>query len=186
MLATLLFLTLASHSEPVADVVLNDVKGRPHQPLVVASGKRANLILFITSDCPISNAYAPEINRIAAAYGPKGVAVFLTHVDKGVGAAAGAKHAAEYGFKATVLLDPGHKLVSQLAAKVTPEAFVISPAGTVAYRGRIDDRWPSLGVQREPRTRDLRMALDSIVAGKKVAVPRTEAVGCFIPSIRVP
>lgn len=184
MLAALLLLSLATPVEPSATVVLKDVHGRSHQPLAVPPGKRVNLVLFITSDCPISNGYAPEINRIVAAYAPQGVAVFLTHVDKDVDRSVAAKHAAEYGFKSTVLLDPAHKLVAALGATVTPEAFVVDQRGAILYRGRIDDRWPSLGVQREPRTRDLRAALEAVLAGKRVPTPRTKAVGCFIPNVR--
>ena len=116
MLAALLLLSLATPVEPSATVVLKDVHGRSHQPLAVSPGKRANLVLFITSDCPISNGYAPEINRIVTAYAPQGVAVFLTHVDKDVDRSVAAKHAAEYGFKSTVLLDPAHKLVAALGS----------------------------------------------------------------------
>jgi hypothetical protein len=49
------------------------------------------------------------------------------------------------------------------------------------YLGRIDDRFPDLGVRREePTTHELRDALDAVLAGKPVETPRTLAVGCFI------
>ena len=65
---------------------------------------------------------------------------------------------------------------------ITPEVAVLTLDGQMAYRGRIDDTYPGLGQKRNaPLRRDLREALDAILAGKPVAVPRTEAVGCFIP-----
>src|SRR5688500_1042688 len=50
-----------------------DVHGAPKQPLAT-DGRRATVLLFIATDCPISNAYTPEVNRIVEAYGPRGVA----------------------------------------------------------------------------------------------------------------
>ena len=50
-----------------------------------------------------------------------------------------------------------------------------------AYRVRIDDKYPRLGVTRPQATRfDLRAALDAVLAGRQVEVPRTNPVGCFI------
>jgi hypothetical protein len=49
------------------------------------------------------------------------------------------------------------------------------------YRGRIDNRYVELGVERPAATqRDLADALASVLAGKAVAAATTQAVGCFI------
>ena len=54
----------------------------------------------------------------------------------------------------------------------------------VAYRGRIDDLFEDLGKKRrKARTRDLRDALEAVLAGKAVVNPRTTAVGCYIPEL---
>ena len=54
-------------------------------------------------------------------------------------------------------------------------------AGKLEYLGRIDDQYPGLGKKRTaPSQRDLRNALDAVVAGRSVKVARTEAVGCSI------
>jgi hypothetical protein len=82
------------------------------------------------------------------------------------------------------LLDPAHKVVRAAGATVTPEAAVISPSGTLLYRGRIDDLYLDFGKRRrEPTKRDLREALDAILTGKKPALRTTNAVGCFIPEV---
>jgi hypothetical protein len=65
---------------------------------------------------------------------------------------------------------------------VTPEAVVVTPAGVIKYRGRIDDRYIALGQQRRVVTsHDLRDAIDAVIGGKAVPHAETEAVGCFIP-----
>ena len=53
--------------------------------------------------------------------------------------------------------------------------------GTLAYSGRIDNLYAELGRPRQAATeRDLRNALDDIVAGRAVRTPNTQAIGCYI------
>jgi hypothetical protein len=79
------------------------------------------------------------------------------------------------------LRDPRHDLVKAAGATITPEAVVVDPQGRVLYRGRIDDRYVSLGVERPIATRhDLDEALTDIVAGKAPRQATTQAVGCYI------
>lgn len=156
-----------------------DTDGQVHAPL--ATGKITTLI-FISPDCPISNAYAPELNRIVAEYSAKGGAFFLVHADPQVSAETARKHAAEYGYRCPVLLDPRQTLVHRTGVTVTPEAAVFATDGALLYRGRIDDWYADLGKRRAtPRTRDLRDALDAALAGKPVPTATTAAIGCFIP-----
>lgn len=156
-----------------------DIHGRTHQPLVVSG--RANVVIFITTDCPISNAYAPEINSLVEEYLSRGVKFYVAHVDRDVTIEDVRQHAAEYGFKCPVLLDSQHELVKALGATVTPEAAVIDGERRLAYQGRIDDRYTDFGKKRlAPSQRDLREALDAVLAGRKVANPRTRAIGCYI------
>jgi hypothetical protein len=54
-------------------------------------------------------------------------------------------------------------------------------AGKVVYRGRIDDRYVDLGLERPAATtHDLGDALEAVMTGKPVAHPTTQAVGCYI------
>lgn len=69
--------------------------------------------------------------------------------------------------------------IPKYGVRVTPSAVVVRD-GQVRYRGRIDDRSPSLGVYRTPTRQDLREALGALIAGKPVATPETVAVGCAI------
>jgi thiol-disulfide isomerase/thioredoxin len=163
-----------------ADPVLNDITGVSRQPLSLGKYK-ANVLIFISTECPISNGYAPEMNRLCKAYKDKSIAFYLVHADATLVDAEAKKHAADYGFTCPVLVDRKHELVRQLGATITPEAIVVGPGNAVLYRGRIDDLYVAIGKKRyQATTHDLRDALDAIVAGKPVATPRTEAVGCAI------
>ena len=164
------------------EVSLDDLDGRAHSPLVLA-GAKANVVIFITNDCPIANSYAPEIKSIIGEYSPRGAGFFLVHVDPDVGLEKAKTHAADFGYENTILRDPRHVLVSELEADVTPEAFVIGKSG-ILYRGRIDDLYADLGKKRrQARTRDLRDALDAVLSGRAVKNPATTAVGCYIPEL---
>ena len=153
------------------------------RPLEV-KGAAGAVLIFIATDCPISNSYAPEISRICAEYsgeGPGNFRFYLVQVDPDLSPEAAARHARDFGYTCPVLLDTHHMLVESLRAKVTPEAVVSGPDGAVRYRGRIDDKWAGYGKARpEPTMRELRAALDAIRAGKPVPTPETEAIGCPI------
>jgi hypothetical protein len=159
---------------------LTDSRGVVRRPLAEhAPDAKAVAFIFVGVDCPISNSYAPELNRIIADYTQRGVAFYLVYADPTVTADAVTKHASDFGYTCPALLDPQHALAKQVGATVTPEAAVLSPDGTPLYRGRIDDLYLELGKRRyAPTTRDLRNALDAIVQGRRVATPVTRAVGC--------
>jgi thiol-disulfide isomerase/thioredoxin len=183
LFAMMLAITGAGIAAPAtqpAPLVLADITGVDRHPLDVSSAK-AVLILFIATDCPISNGYAPEINHICKEYESKGVSFYLVHSDPELSAADAKKHAADYGFTCPVLIDRKHEIVKHVGATVTPEAVVLGADGKVQYNGRIDDLYVALGKRRyEATTHDLRDALDAILAGKPVANPHTQAVGCVI------
>jgi len=81
----------------------------------------------------------------------------------------------------TVVLDKRHVWVRKVDATVTPQAAVLSPADTLLYIGRIDNRYVGFGKRREQVTlHDLRDTLNAILAGGPVSQSRTQAVGCDI------
>jgi hypothetical protein len=161
------------------DLSATAVDGSAQRPL--NSGAPATALIFIATDCPIANGYAPEIQRIVSEYTPRGVAFYLVHVDRQITATQAQTHATEYGYACPILLDRDHQLVSAVGATVTPEAAVIDRNREVVYRGRIDDRYTDFGKRRfEPSQRDLRAALDAVLEGRSVPRAHTRAIGCYI------
>jgi hypothetical protein len=160
---------------------LRDVYGGT-QDLLAPPGV-ANVLLFVSSDCPISNGYAPEVQRVCADYRKKGVSCTLVYEDAAIDPAAVRSHGEAFGYRdIPAVIDTGHAIAGATKATVTPQAVVVAAGGRVQYRGRIDNRYEELGKPRRVVTvHDLRDALDDILAGRAVARPATEAVGCFIP-----
>jgi hypothetical protein len=141
------------------------------------------VILFVSSDCPVSNGYAPDIQRICENARTRGGSCTLVYEDFSIDAAAVRAHRDEYRYREIpAVIDHDHAVAQRARATVTPQAVVVTPGGVIKYRGRIDDRYVALGRQRRVITsHDLRDAIDAVIGGKPVRNAETEAVGCFIP-----
>lgn len=79
-----------------------------------------------------------------------------------------------------VLLDPKGMVGQLYGAKTTPHMFVIAKDGTLAYQGAIDNRPDTETESVKVATNYVAQALDSLMAGKKIAVPKTKAYGCSV------
>ncbi|MCI0418062.1 MAG: redoxin domain-containing protein [Acidobacteria bacterium] len=147
-------------------------------------GEKAVVLLFVRTDCPVSNRYAPELQRIYQKYSTRGVDFWLLYPESGLTAAAMEKHRREYGYTVPALLDVRHQHVTRARARVTPEAAVFV-RGQLVYRGRVDDRYVDIGTARPAATRhDLEDVLAAVAAGKSVRQRETKAVGCAIENLQ--
>jgi len=145
------------------------------------NGKKAIVVFFTTTDCPLSNNDVPEMNRISRDYQARGVAFYAVEADTTISDADVMQHAKEYQFSFPVLLDPHQTLVKITGATTIPSAAVFTPDGTLLYLGRIDNRVEDFNIRRqEPTEFDLREALEAVLEGKPVPHPRTKAFGCAI------
>ena len=170
---------LAALSNPL-EFSLRDAEGTPHTRDEWAQA-RAVVLYYVTTDCPLSNGYAPEMNRIAETYAPRGVRFYAVQGDTTIPDDDVRRHAREFAYRFPVLLDPQFILAHHTGATVTPEAVVLSGDGAVLYLGRIDNRVEDFGKTRvQPTEFDLRDALDAIMAGRPVPRPHTHALGCAI------
>ena len=177
--ALIAVLTLGQPAQPIE---IRDVDGM-RRTLLTPSANQLDLLFFVSTDCPISNRYAPEINRTCADYRARGVRCFLVYPDPSADPATVNAHRHAYGLDRTMpaILDPNQRLVAAVEPHVTPEAAVYASKGRV-YRGRIDDLYIDVGRARRQATRhDVRSALDAALAGQPIPLSETEAVGCFIP-----
>jgi thiol-disulfide isomerase/thioredoxin len=142
------------------------------------------VLLFVGTDCPISNKYIPEVERLVKEFNRQGIKFYAVYAGE-VEPEAIKKHLKEFGVTLAALRDPELKLARFARAKITPEAVVFVGERKVVYRGRIDNRFPELGRARvEATERDLRDVLKAIVAGKPVPEKNTPAIGCYIPGLK--
>lgn len=163
-------------SAAVADSAIDAMEALTHP----APGNWS-VLLFVGTDCPVSNHYAPEIRRICAEYQPAGAQCTLVYSDRQATDALVSRHREDFGLDIPARVDAGQALATRAGATVTPQAVVYAPGGVLAYSGRINNLYAALGRPRQAATEhDLRNALDDLMAGRPVRTPRTEAIGCYI------
>jgi thiol-disulfide isomerase/thioredoxin len=140
------------------------------------------VLVFTTTDCPISNRYAPEIQRLAAKFEGKAKFVLVYPVPTDSPEMI-REHTRKFAYSLETLRDPDRQLVKQTGVTVTPEVAVMSGA-RVLYRGRIDDRYIDFGKDRiKPTRHDLEDALTAVLANKPIAQRQTRAIGCFLTDL---
>lgn len=170
-----------ANSGTTTELKLIDLDGRQLWP-VADEATKAVALIFILPDCPICNAYMPELKRLNDEFAPRGIQLVLVHVDTHVTAAEAGNHKREYQIPMSVAIDPNRTWIQKSGATIAPEAAVFSRSGELLYRGRIDNQYAGLGQRRANVTsHNLRDACAAILAGQPVKEPRTEAIGCFIP-----
>jgi peroxiredoxin len=162
---------------------LSDAQGKPHTAEELRA-HRATVLLFVSTDCPNANTYAPLLARMYREYSSRGVLFLAVYSDPDDTAAKVRRHDAEYQIPYPGLLDPTQALARETGARSTPEAVILGPDGRELYRGRVDDRFMDFGTTRfEPAHQDLRDALDQILLGEPVKNPTTKVLGCAIPGV---
>jgi thiol-disulfide isomerase/thioredoxin len=164
-----------------------DLSGHSVEQLAPA-GTKAVVLFFVASDCPISNRYIPEIEKLSAEYGPRGVLFWWIYPNPGDTAAVVKAHDAQFsigsGTLVRSLLDARQSLVRMAHVTITPEAAVFVPAASglrEVYRGRIDNRYIDFGQERPSATQhDLEEAIRAVLDHKIVPPPGGPPVGCSI------
>lgn len=176
-------LTLASLPATAEDSVgLVDLSGRRVE--LFQDPNITQVFLFTRTDCPISNRYAPEVQRLAAEYQSQDMQFWLVYVDPRQPTDEVARHREEYGYSVPALLDREHRLVRKAGVDVTPEAAVFV-GNRLVYRGRIDDRYVAFGkARRQPTRRDLEEVLEALNDGSLPELRTTPAIGCYISDLR--
>lgn len=162
----------------VENFSLPDVNGKIHS-LSEYSGSKAIVLMFISTECPVSNAYNDRMVQLTKDYKDKGITFIGINSNKAESVADIKQHAADHNFDFTILKDDKNIIADKLDASVTPEVYVLTGSLDLLYHGRIDD---SRRVN-EVKTNDLRSALDEILGGKKVTNAKTKAFGCTIKRV---
>jgi thiol-disulfide isomerase/thioredoxin len=159
---------------------LKDATSGNEVDLKTAAGKKATVLMFIATQCPVSNAYNERMAALAKDYSGKGVAFVGINSNRQEAVEEIADHAKKNGFSFPVLKDTENVKADEFGAAVTPEIFVYDADLKLRYHGRIDDNQAGTAIKNH----DLRTALDAVLDGKPVPVSETKAFGCTIKRVR--
>ena len=159
----------------IEDFKLPDADGKEHS-LNSLKGKNGSVLIFISVQCPISNAYNERMEKLAQDYGSRGVTIIGINANNTEPADAVKAHAAEKHLTFPILKDPGNKIADRLGATRTPEAYFLDANNRLLYHGRIDNNKDESQIE----SRDLREALDAALAGKPIQKTTATAFGCTI------
>lgn len=160
-----------------------DLHGKTVDPREASAGKLAVLI-FVRTDCPISNRYAPIIQKMSADYAAKS-SFWLVYPDKSESPESISRYLEQYGYRLPALRDTQHALVQLSQVEITPEAAVFDSSGHLVYHGRIDDWYEDFGRSRTaPTTHELSDAIQAALNGKSPAVAATKGIGCYISDLK--
>jgi hypothetical protein len=145
---------------------------------------KARVLLFVRTDCPLTNRYAPELQRISQEFSARGVTFWLVYPGKAELEKDIDTQVSDYRLPGTVVRDPNQDLVKRAHATVAPEAAVFDAEGKLRYHGRIDDRWSDFGKgHQSAHTHDLEDAIADVLDGKPIAHPETHVVGCALADV---
>lgn len=159
-----------------------DLSNKAIEPLHDAT-KKATVLLFVRTDCPVSNRYAPVIQAMARKYADR-VQFWLVYPGHSQTPAAIEKQVSDYGYHLPVARDVDGELVKLSGAETTPEAAVFNAQRRLIYHGRIDNWYEDFGRARSaPTTHELADAIQAALADKTPAVPSAPAVGCSIADL---
>jgi hypothetical protein len=191
-LVAAMLVTCSAPARPDDDlqrVTVTDLDGRAVWPF--ASGPdaaRAIVLVFTRSDCPISNRYAPELERLQQQAAAAAIEFWMVFVDPAESAHDIREHLKRFAYTGRALRDPRHELAGAAGATIAPEAVVFvreSGVPRLVYRGRIDDRYQAPGRMRPTATtRDLERMIHQVRDTGSLVLRETQAVGCIIADLR--
>ena len=143
------------------------------------------VLIFLAPLCPICQNMTFDLRQLEKDFAEEPVEFVGVFPNASTTQAQIATFQQTYGLTMSLHLDTAD-WAGTLGALWTPEVFVLDAADSVVYRGRINDRYFAPG-KRKPKTkrRDLDAALRDCLAGREVAEPVTDAVGCPIEGVRL-
>ena len=149
----------------------------------VSEGKRGLLVMFICAHCPFVIHIQHELASLGNDYGPDGLGIVAISSNSIVSHPQDApiklrRMAADLGYSFPYLFDESQDVAKAYTAACTPDFFLFDAGNRLAYRGRLDASRPGNGVPVDGR--DLRAAIDAVLAGEAVAREQYPSAGCNI------
>lgn len=141
------------------------------------------LVMFISNHCPFVKHIREELAKLGKEYLSKGAAIVAINSNDTVNypddsPAKMKEEAIQAGYTFPYLFDESQEVAKAYKAACTPDFFLFDSSHTLVYRGQLDDSRP--GSSTPVTGKDLRAALDAVLAGKKPNADQRPSLGCNI------
>lgn len=177
MFAAIAALAMLGAPGKVESIKATDLDGKPVE---IQTAGKITTVIFISTQCPISNDYNERMKALYGEFSPKGVQFAFLNSNSTESPADAAEHARKHGFPFRVLKDINNVEADRFSAEFTPHVFVIGKNSEIIYRGAIDDSRPADKVTKTY----LKDVLNAALAGKPLPVTETKAFGCTIKRVK--
>ncbi|MBM3955914.1 MAG: redoxin domain-containing protein [Planctomycetes bacterium] len=149
-------------------------------PVPELGAKRGVVIGFLGVGCPVARQYAVRLGEIAKRFADQGITVIGVDANPQDTADELAATGRELEVDYALLRDEGQRIARHVGATRTGGVVLLDGAGTVVYAGRVDDQFAPGLARPAPTSEELVAAIGDLLAGRPVAISRTEPVGCLI------
>jgi len=166
--------------------LLNAVNGKTVS-LSDFAGAPALVVIFMCNHCPFVKHLADPLAAFAKEYQAKGVAVVGISSNEienfpQDGPQEMAAEAKARGYSFPYLFDETQEVAQAYHAACTPDFYLFDGKLKLVYRGQFDDSRPNSGIKITGK--DLRAAVDAVLAGKPVPADQKPSIGCNIKWIK--
>jgi thiol-disulfide isomerase/thioredoxin len=142
--------------------------------------KKAIVLVFTNTTCPLAQKYWPKLKRLDAEYREKGVQFVSINVGGDDEIQEIAQQGIDFGIEFPLVKDVDGSCVKATGVKRTPEVVLLDAKRNLRYRGRIDDQVRVGGTRPDVQSDDLKQAIEDLLAGREIATPETTVDGCKI------
>lgn len=149
---------------------------------IIQAQDHFKVCFFLLEECKITQAYIPEINSIHKDFSNDRFEYHAYFSSPASDRNDAQRFADRYNLTIPIEMDSTQFWAKKFDITVMPEVVVYNiNLDQIVYQGRIDNLFAKIGKRRSRATQtDLRDALNSILKGIPIAVPKTTAVGCFL------
>ena len=175
--------TMLALGTKAPDFSLPDVVSGKTISLATVAGKNALLVMFICQHCPYVQHIKQELARLGKDYANKDIGIIAISANDAANYPDDTPEqlqamAKEEGFVFPFCYDESQSTAKAYTAACTPDFFLFDADRKLVYRGQLDDSRPGNG---KPVTgKDLRAAMDAVLAGKPVSAQQQPSIGCNI------
>lgn len=176
----LVLFLITSCIEKEKEILLNKLDGTEVK-LSYINTEEYNAYVFLSPECPLSEASLLELNRLDSIFNKEGYATNIIIPGELFSVKEISIFRDSFAIQFPIYMDKKYQLCDLLKATITPEYFLYSKNNKLLYSGAIDDRALDNDIVRQKASRKyVEEVMQLLINKKPLGITNTKAVGCFI------